>query len=340
MKKLFRDDETVLIKNPSDLYYFSEIKNEDAFIFFYEGQSYYFTDARYFEDVTEKLPEWTIKDANELFDFILNAKIVKLGIEDDLSHTIREKLSAECNISEFYSVNNVIRDARAIKSEKEIKYIKKAQEITDKTFKDLLPLIREGITETELAGTLESLLYVNGADDLAFTSIVAFNENSSMPHAIRTEKKLENQSIITLDFGANYHNYCSDMTRTIFFGEPNDEYKKIYNLVLTAQEMAIGISFSGIKAKECDMIARKYFKENDLDKYFLHTLGHGVGIDIHEYPTLSQKCDAIMQDNMIVTVEPGLYFEKKFGVRIEDMIIFNKSGVINLTKSPKNMIIL
>lgn len=340
MGKYFSDTKAVLLRKPSNLFYFSDFKNEDAFILFIGKEKYYFTDTRYFEDANKKLSDFTVKDIAELSDFIRQNALTDLWIESDLSHDFCTRLESEYGVKKFFSIDSEIQSLRAIKTPQEIEYIKKAQEITDKTFHDLLPIIHEGITETELAGTLESLLYVNGADDLAFTSIVAFNENSSMPHAIRTEKKLENHSVITLDFGAKYHNYCSDMTRTVFFGNPSEEYKKTYNTVLTAQDMVLSIAFPGITGKECDTIARKFFEEFGLSKYFIHSLGHGVGIDIHEYPSLSQKCNVPLQQDMVVTVEPGLYFEKEFGIRIEDMIIFHKTGVINLTKSPKNMIIL
>ncbi len=340
MKKITNENEAVLIASPSNLFYFTDMKNSDSYALFVGNEKYYFTDERYSEEAGNKLSGYTVKNINELHDFFKSAKIKKLGIEQStLPHEFCTSL-LEDGVETFFGVDARINKLRSIKSAAEIEFIKKAQEITDKTFEEILPAIKEGITEIELAGILESLLYVNGADDLSFTSIVAFGENTSKPHAERSEKKLTNGSIITLDFGAKYRNYCSDMTRTVFFGSADDEQKKIYNHVLTAQEMALSIAYSGMSAKECDAMARKYFAENGLDKFFIHTLGHGVGIDIHEYPRLAQNSDTIMEENMVVTIEPGLYFENNFGVRIEDLIIFDKSGIINLTKSPKNIIIL
>lgn len=339
MKNLINDNEAVFIASPSNLFYFTGMKNSDAYALFTNEEKFYFTDERYLEEAENNLKGFTIKNVKELHDFFKTSGIKTLGIEGSLTHDVFSVLT-EDGVEKFYHVDQRISKIRAVKSPQEIELIKKAQEITDKTFNDILSVIKEGISEIELAGTLESLLYVNGADDLAFTSIVAFGANGSKPHAERSEKRLTQGTMITMDFGAKYRNYCSDMTRTVFFGTPDEEQKKIYNHVLTAQEMAIGIAHSGMTGRELDAMARNYFTENGLGDYFIHSLGHGVGLDVHESPRASRFSDDVMEDNMIVTVEPGLYFPEKFGVRIEDMIIFNKSGVINLTKSPKNMIMI
>lgn len=332
-------DEAILIANPSNLLYFSNYKNSDAKILLLGNDKYYFTDGRYTEEVSAQLQDFHIMNFEELPNVLKKNGITELGIEDSLPQITYNTL-INCGIKAFHSIDSSIKKIRAVKSEYELNCIRKAQEITDKTFNALLSVIREGISEIELAGTLESLLYVNGADDLAFTSIVAFDENTSKPHAHRTDKKLKNGSIITLDFGAKYKGYCSDMTRTIAFGNISTEQKNAYLHVLTAQELALSIISAGMTGKECDSMSRNYFKENGLDKFFIHSLGHGVGLDIHESPYLSQKSEDILEENTVVTVEPGLYFEKEFGIRIEDLIIVNKTGVINLTKSSKNIIIL
>ena len=341
MNCIVNEHETALIAYPTNVFYVTHLRNPDSFVVVRGDKKYYFTDEKYAETAEKKLPGFFLKNTSEIFDFLNTNNVKELGIEEKtLSKDFLTSIKENCDINLFYSIDSRLEKIRSIKSLEEISLIKKAQQITDKTFNDILPVIKEGISEIELASVLESLLYVNGADDLAFESIVAFGENTCFPHAERTDKKLINGSIITLDFGAKYHNYCSDMTRTIFFGQPDDEQLKIYKHVLTAQEMALSIAYSGISAKECDTMSRRYFSEIGLDKYFIHTLGHGVGLDIHEYPRLSQDSDVIMEEKMVVTFEPGLYFQGKFGVRIEDLVIFDKSGVINLTKSPKNIIII
>ena len=333
------ENKVIFLAEKSNLYYFTKLKNNDAYIIFIGNEKFYFTDERYFEDANTNLIDYKICNIKELENFIQKNNITILGIEDSLPQYLYQKL-INAGINKTFSVTDHINQIRSVKSFEEIELIKKAQEITDKTFNHILNTIKEGITETELACILESSLYANGADELAFSSIVAFAENTSKPHAIRTNKKLTNNSLITLDFGAKYRGYCSDMTRTIAFGNILDEQKKIYNHVLTAQNLALDIVHSKMTGKECDTISRKYFEEHKLNKYFIHSLGHGVGLDIHEHPRLSQSSNTVLTENMVVTIEPGLYFEKKFGIRIEDLIIFDKTSIINLTKSPKNIIIL
>ncbi len=169
---------------------------------------------------------------------------------------------------------------------------------------------------------------------------MAFGKNTSKPHAQPSNTKLEKGMPITLDFGAKLNNYCSDMTRTIFFGQPNQEMIDIYNIVLEAQNIALNNINEGMTGKECDSLSREYFKKKGLDKYFLHSLGHSLGIDIHEWPRFSAQSQDIMKQNMVLSVEPGLYFEDRFGIRIEDIIYFDKNGIVDLTKSPKNIIIV
>ena len=341
MKNLCHADEIIFLKNASNLYYFSGLNNPDAYILFVGEQKYYFTDDRYMENAEKCLKEYSVHHIRD-FDSIFTSNIYhfeKLGIEDDLPYLFCKDLEKKGAIN-FYSISKDIMFMRANKSSEEIKKIQKAQSITDKVFSIILHQVKEGMTEKELACILESELYKNGAEELAFRSIVAFDDNTSIPHAERTDRKLKNGSIITLDFGAKCENYCSDMTRTFFFGKADEEMVKTYEIVLSAQQRAIENAMVGMTTKECDSIARSYFKSKGLDKFFLHSLGHGVGIDIHEYPTVSPRSDAVIGENMLITIEPGLYFAGKYGIRIEDMIIFDKTGVINLTKSPKNIIIV
>lgn len=341
MEALANNKEVIFLKNASNLYYFSGLNNPDAYILIFGKEKYYYTDDRYLEQAKNNADGFIVRHISCFMDEIkkISIHVNEMGIEDDLPYFFSQKLKTH-GIQKFYSISERIAILRANKTEKEKLFIEKAQDITDRVFSIILDTVKEGMTEKELAAILESELYAKGSDGLAFRSIVAFDENTSIPHAERSEKRLKKGSIITLDFGAKYQNYCSDMTRTFFFGKPDDEIVKMYNVVLSAQKKAIEEAHVGMFAKECDGIARNYFAERGLDKFFLHSLGHGVGIDIHEYPGVSSRSSAILENNMLITIEPGLYFTGKYGIRIEDMIIFDKTGVINLTKSPKNIIIV
>ncbi len=325
------------VQDPSNLFYFSGYKSADAKILFTEKENYYFTDARYFEEVSS-LP-FTIKDIACFYPFLNELNIKTL--ETDCSVTLDEyDRLKQAGVEKIENSAEKAASLRAVKTPDEVEKIKKSQEITDKTFTCILDEIKEGMTEKELDCVLKSLLYRNGADDLAFDPIVAFGANTSKPHAHPGDTKLAPNSFITLDFGAKYANYCSDMTRTVVFGTPSDEMKEVYSYVLTAQNRALEGLFAGISGKEGHFLAADYFKEKNVEKFFTHSLGHSLGIDIHESPNLSPKYDAPIPENAVTSVEPGLYFPKKFGVRIEDIVLFTKNGVINLTNSEKKLIII
>lgn len=345
MKNILKKADCVIIKNPSNLYYFSKYNNQDAVIIYADAKKYYLTDARYLQEANENLNDFIIIDINRdlfgaLFEIINENKYINIGIEDDLPYNFYNKLIsglAQCN---FVDVSKEINYKKSIKTDEEIELIKAAQQITDKTFSDILPLIKEGITEIELGHILYNLLIENGADGMAFESIIAFGRNSAKPHALKTNTKLRKNQFIKMDFGAKYKGYSSDMTRTIAFGSVTSKEADIYQKVKSAQQIAIDNLRVGLSCKEAYNFANNYFKEFNLQKYFLHSLGHGLGTDVHQTPALSPKSDEILEENMVVTVEPGLYLADQFGVRIEDIIVFKKLGVENLTKSQKQMIIL
>ena len=180
----------------------------------------------------------------------------------------------------------------------------------------------------------------NGGEGLAFDTIIASGVNSSKPHAHPTDKKVELGDPVTMDFGARYHGYCADMTRTIFVGEPSEELRKIYNTVALAQQMGITNCYPGISGKEYDAICREVIKANGYEQYFTHSTGHSLGIDIHEAPYGSMRSEDVLLANQLITCEPGIYIPGVGGVRIEDLLLVKEDCVIDLTTSDKNIIIL
>lgn len=332
-----------LISTASNLYYVSGYQNADAMILLFPDEKVYITDPRYTEEAGQAVRGFSVinfdKSLIETAIFLMKKRNCKnIGIEFSICYSDAQALMNEGFF--LTDISGALALERSIKMPHEIERIKRAQEITDKTFSDILHEIKEGITERELAGILEGMLYKNGADGLAFSSIVAFGENISKPHAKRSQRRLKKSDFVLLDFGAMYEGYCSDMTRTVCFGTPSSEMKDIYDLVLTAQKNAIDNIGTGMRCDEAYYLAESVFKEKNLHEYFIHSLGHSLGIDIHEDISLSYRKKDVLQPNMVITVEPGLYFPGKFGVRIEDMIILDESGIDNLTKSPKNLIII
>ena len=232
----------------------------------------------------------------------------------------------------------MIEKQRMIKDEDEIEKIRKACELTDSCFNHLLKFIKVGKTEKEIALEIERYFKLNGAEGISFEPIVASGSNSSKPHAVPTDKKIDLGDIIILDFGCKYKGYCSDMTRTIFVGYVKEEIKEIYDLVLKNQIQTEKELKEGVNIKNIYRMLENDFKLNGYD--LVHSLGHGVGLDIHEYPYLYGKNDSFLKEKMVVTNEPGIYVPGKFGVRIEDTVLITKISCINLTKSDKNYIII
>lgn len=227
-----------------------------------------------------------------------------------------------------------------LKTYEEIEYIKKAQKITDDTFSHILTKIKPGITELEIASEIVSFMKKSGAEALAFDPIVVSGERGALPHGEPTDKKIEKGELLTIDMGAVVNGYHSDMTRTVAIGEISSDKKVVYNIIFSAQFRAINMLKSGVKASDVDFAARDAIEKAGFAKFFIHSTGHGVGLNVHEDPKISSTSEDILQCGMVVTVEPGIYIKDRLGVRIEDMLLITKDGHENLTHSPKRLIIL
>lgn len=222
----------------------------------------------------------------------------------------------------------------------EVENIIKAQAITEKVFNEVFGIIKEGIEEREISTYIERRFKELGSPEHAFETIVAFGDHGAEPHAVPSERKLKKGDFVTIDMGATYNGLCSDMTRTFAFGNVSDEQKYVYNLVLEAQLKSIEFLAIGKRCEDADAVARNYFKEAGMDKYFIHTLGHGVGTVVHEGPRIGKGSEDVFILGDVVTSEPGLYLPGKFGVRIEDMLYLGENGVENLTNIDKQLIII
>ncbi len=212
--------------------------------------------------------------------------------------------------------------------------------MSDETFQYILPRIEIGRSEKELALEMEFYIRKNGSDGIAFDFIVVSGENSSLPHGVPTDRKFQKGDFVTMDFGARVNGYCADMTRTVALGEVTDEQKSVYNTVLKAQEMALNKIKEGAVCKDIDAIAREFINKSGFENCFGHGLGHSLGIEIHESPACNTRDMTKLQVGNIMTVEPGIYLENKFGVRIEDTVLVTDNGYENFIKSPKELTIL
>lgn len=305
----------------------------------------YFTDSRYIESAQNNIKDFEVVDfGRDLFGCLNQAikdfGIKTLGFEDGYLtvseyNLFREKLGAD-----LVPMQEKINAFRACKEPWEIERMQKAQDITDRAFTEVCGRVREGMTEKELAAELIYCLYKNGAEGLSFDPIVVSGPNTSMPHGVPGDRKLQKGDFITMDFGVILQGYCSDMTRTVALGYATDEMKKVYQTVLDAQLAGIAISKAGVTGKAVDGAARDLIAAAGYGEYFGHGYGHSLGLYIHEDPNCNPRNDKPIPLHAVCSAEPGIYIPGKFGVRIEDVVVFEENGCTILTKSPKNLIIL
>jgi len=343
-----KDLDAVLISSVSNIIYltgysgFSKEERE-AFLFITKNQQYILTDARYTEDIKKLIPDFTLIEISSKLPAIealkkLGAKykIKKLGIEENDLKANEYKTLKKC-FEEMINFSGV-RNLRVIKSENEISKIEKACQLGDKAFDFILEKIKLGVLEKEIANEIEFFIKKNGGD-ISFSPIVAFGKNSAVPHHVPTDLKLAQNSIVLLDFGVKLNNYCSDMTRTVIFGKPSFEQKKIYETALKSQQKSIDLLGINRNASEIDKVARDYIISKGYPT-IPHSLGHGIGIDVHELLHISPNSKDILKDGMVFSIEPGIYLPNFGGVRIEDLVVLEKKGIRLLTHSPKTIIAL
>lgn len=234
----------------------------------------------------------------------------------------------------------LLDDLRAAKDEEELEIMRRAQEITDEAFKAILNFIRPGLTEREIAARLVYELMRRGGEKMSFDPIVAAGPNGSRPHAVPGDQVVDTGMFITMDFGCKVEGYCSDMTRTVALGQPTEEMEKVYAAVLAAQKAGINAARAGVTGREVDEAARRCLREEGYEEYFTHSFGHSLGIDIHESPNASPGESRVLPVGAVISAEPGVYLPGRFGVRIEDVLILNESGCEDITRSPKDLIVL
>lgn len=345
--------DALLVSSSSNITYltgyshFSLIERE-AYLFITKSKQYIITDTRYSEAVIEKIPHFELIERTPtqpyhyIFRKLKKAHAIKiLGIEED-SLSVAEYRLIEKYFKKTTHLN--VSSLRTLKNKPEINAIEKACQLGDKTFEFILKKIKSGITEKELAFELELFIKRHGANT-SFDSIVAFGKNSSVPHHQTGDTKLESNSFVLLDFGVKLNNYCSDMARTVFFGKSTTKQKRMYNTVLKAQQLAFANLKSLIinpkskidNASVIDLMARKYIKQQGFPS-IPHSLGHGIGLEVHEKPILGPSSKDVLKREMVFSLEPGIYIPKFGGIRIEDLVVLEEGGPRLLTHSPRNLI--
>lgn len=344
INKLPKNVDGALIVSPESRRYFTGFNASDGFLFITKSGSVFLTDSRYIEAAKNKIICCEVEEQKgKLMDYAKRFSCKVLAVEADrLTVTQLKNLRKALHGIKLTTVgtDKIIDSFRAVKNEAEIENICKAQRIAEAAFDHILGFIKVGVTEKEVALELDHYMLSHGADGLSFETIAISGANTSKPHGVPTDKKIEHGDFVTMDYGAVVNGYHSDMTRTVAVGAASDEQKKIYKIVFEAQLAVLRVLKNGVKCSDADKAARDVITEAGYGEYFRHSTGHGVGIEIHEKPFISPKSTATLRSGNVVTDEPGIYIPGKFGVRIEDMALITENGCKNLTKAPKELIII
>ncbi|MBO5066521.1 MAG: aminopeptidase P family protein [Clostridia bacterium] len=345
---LKNDSEAILICSEVNRRYFTGFPSSDGYLLVTKNDAVLFADSRYIEAAQSSVKNCRAvlltRVSTEIKEYVKKNGILKIYTERNrISVSTADFLKTAflpCRVTFSKKLEEIITNAREIKENEETECIKKAQAIAEGAFNHILTFIKPGVTEKQIALELDFYMLSHGAEAVSFETIAVTGSKSSMPHGVPDEAVVKDGDFITMDFGAVYKGYHSDMTRTVAVGNVTDEQKEIYNIVLKAQKNALSVLKSGVSCADADKAARGIIEDAGYGEYFGHGTGHGVGVEIHEEPGLSPRSKQTLKEGNVVTVEPGIYIPGKFGVRIEDMALITEKGYENLTSAPKELIIL
>ncbi len=336
--------DTLILLSSANRYYFSSVQTSFGCVILQEDKKIYLTDFRYFGNVSKELESWEVVPVTpDNFYNCISEQLTKINAEtvgyEEKSLTVDEfiKLQAACGAFRLEPASDLIIAKRAIKTEEEIQKIASAQQIAQKALNKVLSIIKPGITERDVAANIIYEMQMLGADSPSSEPIVAFGENSAFPYYKPNKRKLEKNDMVLVGISARMDGYCCDMTRTFCVGTPSDKMARIHKTVLDAQEYALGNIRAGMTCHEADSFAREYITAHGYGDNFIHSLGHGIGLEVKEYPRIKKNSDIVLEPNMVITIEPGIYVEDLGGVRIEDIVVVKEEGLLNLTNFDKNI---
>ena len=341
-----RELDAMLISGPENRRYLSGFTGSAGYLLLAADKAVLVTDSRYTEQATNQAPDYQVLQVRGSWDWLMEwlkeSGARRLGFEsqnmtvatyNNLLDAIKEE-EALNNVS-LVATSGIPEGQRIVKDASELALLQKAIDASDAAMESVCPTIREGMTEREVAWRLEVAMRDSGADALSFDTIVAAGPNGAMAHHMPSDRPIRSGEPIVIDMGAQVGGYCSDITRTVVVGEPDETFRKVYDTVLGAQLTAINTARIGMTGEECDGLARTVIAEAGYGDNFGHSLGHGVGLAVHEYPRVAPKSQDPLQPNTVFTVEPGIYLTGWGGVRIEDIVILGESGATPLSKASK-----
>ncbi|MFC5469220.1 M24 family metallopeptidase [Cohnella suwonensis] len=336
----------LLITNAFNRRYLTGFTGSSGYVLVTKEKALLFTDFRYASQAAEQAKAYeivlhAIKPAESIYEAMRSLDVKKLGFEKNhVAYATYMAYQEQFSGIGLVPTENIVESLRGIKDEKELGFIRKAVEITELSFEHILGMMKPGISEQDISAELEYSMRKNGAPSSAYATIVASGERGALPHGLASGKLLAADEFVTLDFGASYEGYCSDLTRTVFIGTPTNKHKEIYSIVLEANRATLAGLKPGISGQDGDSLARDIIAGHGYGPNFGHGLGHAFGLEIHEPVRLSQQSKDILRPGMVITVEPGIYIPGFGGVRIEDDIVVTETGIEVLTKSNKELIVL
>ncbi len=334
----------VLVTDMANVRYLSGYTNDTGCLLLLPERAYLLTDFRFLFQAKQEATECEVLDvagvgyAKLLGQLVRESGIESLAFEQESVTYATYSAYREAIECELKPIENALATLRQVKTESELVYLRKAEKIGDMAFSQILGELKPGVTELEIAARLTYAMQMLGAEGNSFPPIVASGIHSSMPHAMPSEKKLEYGDFVTLDFGCRYKGYCSDMTRTVVIGKASEKQKHIYHTVLRAQEAALRSVRAGMPGRELDAVAREIIDAAGYEGCFGHSLGHSIGLEVHETPSAGPRSTHTLEDGMLITIEPGIYVQDFGGVRIEDLVVVRKDGCENLTHSTKELL--
>ncbi|WP_028309475.1 M24 family metallopeptidase [Desulfitibacter alkalitolerans] len=341
-----KDMDAFLIMKPQNIRYLSGFTGSNCQLIITRSKNFLITDFRYIEQAKEHSHNYQVlKQEKKMIDVVkdicLQERIKQIAFEEDqMVYKMYETYYQALKPIYFIPSSEFLTQIRAIKDYEEITLLKKAVSFADQAFEHILPFIKPGIKEKDIALELEFFLRKKGADAKSFDYIVASGKRGALPHGIASDKKIALGELVTMDFGCIYEGYCSDITRTVCVGKIENKQREIYDIVLEAQTVGVNSLSANMKCQAADSIAREIIVKAGYGEYFGHCLGHGVGLEVHEEPRLTKDNESLLQPGMVVTVEPGVYIPGFGGVRIEDMVLIHKNHKEILTKSYKELLII
>lgn len=348
-KMLAEENYCAIITSDINRRYYSGMKSSAGTLLVFPEDAYLIIDFRYYEKACETVSDCEVilqnKTYEQIIELLKKHRTDKVYIESENMtvsdfNTYRERLEG-FEIDSSDTLSNAAGAIRAIKSDLELEKMQTAQNIAEEALAYVMEnVIKEGVSELEVGRALDFYMLSHGAEAVSFDTIALSGANTSLPHGVPSEKKIAKGEFVLMDFGAVYDGYHSDMTRTVCVGNPTEEMKEVYEIVLEAQKRCLDFVKPGVVCRELDACARDFIASKGYGDCFGHGLGHSVGLEIHERPAANTRSTTVLDENMVMTIEPGIYLQHRFGVRIEDCVYLTANGYNNFAHSPKNLIIL